>query len=157
MLLEMYMEIIQNQQKIRPATNFNLNYIDQYLDNICGLLSQLNFLSKEALWDMYSEFDTKKRLDNIMQQAQNYITFALQVTDIGQLAQDNIKQKKINEFFGEVYNIVKSAVEGQKGKKSFISKLKKQLEGKTMPDHIREIFKTQTQRLLALDEASQET
>jgi hypothetical protein len=50
-----------------------------------------------------------------------------------------VKQKKMQEVYEEIFKIVKNTVEGEQGKQGIVSKLRKQMSLKKVPDHIQKV------------------
>lgn len=73
------------------------------------------------------------------------------------MAQQNIKQKKAQEFYEEVFKIVKGVVEGDKGKHGVIARLKKTLEDKKPPPLVVKIFEEELRKFTSIDEMSSES
>jgi len=68
-----------------------------------------------------------------------------------------LKAKKAQEFYDEVFKIVKGAVEGEKGKGGIINILRKKLKGKKVPAHIQKIFDEELMKFNSIDEMSSES
>lgn len=68
-----------------------------------------------------------------------------------------MKAKKAQEFYEEVFKIVKGAVEGEKGKSGVINLLRKKLKGKKVPEHIQKVFEEELQKYNSIDEMSSES
>lgn len=68
-----------------------------------------------------------------------------------------MKAKKAQEFYEEVFKIVKGVVEGEKGKQGIISNLRKILNSKKPPEHVIKIFEEEIRKFESLDEMSSES
>ena len=68
-----------------------------------------------------------------------------------------MKAKKAQEFYDEVFKIVKGAVEGEKGRAGVINILRKKMKGKKPPAHVQKIFEEELQKFNSIDEMSSES
>lgn len=73
------------------------------------------------------------------------------------MAQQNIKQRKAQEFYNEMFKIVKGAVEGKKGKEAIVEVMQKKLSQTNPPEHVKKIFAEEVQKYLQLDDMSSES
>ena len=78
----------------------------------------------------------------------SYFIFLKHFADIGQLARQNLKQQKSQEFYNEVFKIARANVKGNRGKEAMIDKFSKLLAGKVVPEHVQKIYVQESQRIL---------
>ena len=76
---------------------------------------------------------------------------------MGQIAQQNIQQKQKQEYFAELFKIVKNSVEGDKGKKGFIQAVKHRMQSLKVPEHVAKVLEQESERYMQIDEMSQES
>jgi len=68
-----------------------------------------------------------------------------------------LKAKKAQEFYDEVFRIVKGTVEGEKGKAGIINIFRKKMKGKKPPPHVQKILDEELQKFNSIDDMSSES
>lgn len=141
--------------------NYNLKDVNKILDMVCVLLSQNDYLGKAQLIELYTCELLEERVELVVKAVKSYVEFLQRVSELGQKAQQNIKQRRMQEVYDEMARIVKSNLSSQSKKQSQVDKVVEQLNNNTNPNdpahqEIRTLLKQEIDKYEALDSNSSE-
>lgn len=156
-MIELYSKILALNKTQLPTVNYNLKDAYRILDSLGGNIANYRYFRNEELQDAFEQVEIEGRADKIHSLLLKYFNMFEHFSELGQLAQQNINSRRAKEFYDEVFRIVKTAVEGEKGKQGIIVKLRKQLMAKKPPQHVVKVFEDEAKRFESLEEMSTES
>ena len=97
---------------------------------ISGFIATNQYFNNEQILQLFFHSNTLDKIDIVISMLKKYLTFLKGFDQLGSMAQQNIKQKKMQEIYDEMQKIAKYQTQYMNPKKSesVMDKLKQKME-----------------------------
>lgn len=147
---------IDQANPIFKGSLVNFNDIEALLDLYGGTVVKSKMFVQEDYINAYLEKDIVKRVEILHDLMKKLLLLINNMDVIGKFAQKNIMNKQFREYYNEIFNILKSISDGNKGHSKFVKKITEKMAEKKPPKHVLAIFNENIKRFSTLTNDSSE-